>query len=100
MYIKDSDRAIGIIDRLWAVGELTTEQRVAMVSKIDEKRIAIEKEKKQKLENLLARASASEAQADTNLRAGKYAERNINRVFPPVLQKYRHEYEEKEGMPC
>jgi len=54
LYIKDSDRAIGIIDRLWAVGELTTEQRVAMVSKIDEKRIAIEKEKKQKLEKITA----------------------------------------------
>ena len=54
MYIKDSDRAIGIIDRLWAVGELTSEQRVAMVSKIDEKRIAIENEKKQKLEKITA----------------------------------------------
>ena len=54
MYIKDSDRAIGIIDRLWAVGELTSAQRIAMVSKIDEKRIEIENQRKQKLAKLTA----------------------------------------------
>lgn len=48
-WIKSPQRAIGIIDRLWAVGELSREQRQQMISKIDSKYIQVEKEKNEKI---------------------------------------------------
>lgn len=54
LYVKDPTRAIGIVDRLWAVGELTSAQRVAMVAKIDARHLAIEKLKNEKLKKQMA----------------------------------------------
>jgi hypothetical protein len=53
-WIKSPQRAIGIIDRLWAVGELSREQRQQMISKIDSKYIQVEKEKNEKIKKLFA----------------------------------------------
>lgn len=44
IYVKSARRAVGIIDRLWAVGELTDEQRKEKVRDILE-REAIHNEK-------------------------------------------------------
>ena len=52
--MKDPARAIGIIDRLWAVGELTQVQRRQMIRKIDVKRLLIEDAKNEKLKKLFA----------------------------------------------
>lgn len=53
-WVKSADRAVGIIDRLWAVGELTREQRDAMVAKIDDKRLIAEHVKNKKFDFLFA----------------------------------------------
>lgn len=53
-WVKSADRAVGIIDRLWAVGELTREQRAAMVAKIDDKRLIAEQAKNKKFDFLFA----------------------------------------------
>ena len=53
-WVKSPERALGIIVRLWAVGELTRMQREAMVRKIDAKRLADESDKNKKFDFLFA----------------------------------------------
>ena len=50
IYVKSARRAIGIIDRLWAVGELTDEQRKEKVRDILER----EATQNEKLKNKFA----------------------------------------------
>lgn len=50
VYVKSPKRAIGIIDRLWAVGELTTAQRAEKIRNILER----EADKNEKLKNKFA----------------------------------------------
>ncbi len=66
LYVKDSARAIGIIERLWAVGELTDEQRQQMVAKIDAKHLVVEAEKKEKLKKQMAQIRAFYTNNDTD----------------------------------
>lgn len=50
IYIKSTHRAIGIVDRLWAVGELTTAQRAEKIRNI----LEYEAETNEKLKNKFA----------------------------------------------
>ena len=54
IWVKSPQRAIGVIERLWAVGELNNDQRQAMIKKIDSKYVQIENEKQKKLKKLFA----------------------------------------------
>ncbi|MBR2250947.1 MAG: hypothetical protein IJ881_00690 [Neisseriaceae bacterium] len=54
IWVKSPQRAIGIIERLWAVGELNNDQRQAMIQKIDSKYIQVENERQKKLKKLFA----------------------------------------------
>ncbi len=54
IWVKSAPRAIGIINRLWAIGELTDVQRINMIAKIDSKKLDAENEKNKKFQKLTA----------------------------------------------